>query len=362
MDQTEFHHILQSINLDLLYHVAERTFLSPFFACWIPLIAYGQSAPRFLRYSTLLLIFVILRAILRYSSQAWRNRRWAPTQIDWSDQIILITGASRGLGRVLAETLLLKHLTVVVLDVHPYSHCPGLDQGDLHFYQCDVSDPQAIQSVARRIRQEIGPPTILVNNAAIVHSRPIVELESSEIQKTFGVNVLSHFYLIKEFLPNMIERRSGHIVTIASVLGHVGVSRVSDYCASKAAAILLHRSLRQELNTIYNSPTIRTTLVCPGYINTKLFENVKMRGEFFFPRLSAHEVMKKIVQAIDSEDSRDIYIPLYTRLGPFFGFESLDLLLLIVPSWVIDALYWLTGANRAFDPSSQPETPSSPQS
>ncbi|KAI7939655.1 hypothetical protein MJO29_014391 [Puccinia striiformis f. sp. tritici] len=350
MDSAELKHTLRSINIDVLWTVAERTFLSPFFACWIPLLALGQSAPRFYYWSVRFLIFVVLRTVLGWSSQAWRNRSWKRGQIDWTEQIVLVTGGSDGLGRVLVETLLLKHITVVVLDIKTYSDREEEEEGDLKFYRCDVSDPKAIEAVAERIKEEVGSPTIIVNNAGIVHGKPILELDSAELQKTFGVNVFAHFYIYKAFLPDMIKRNSGHIVTMASILGHVGVSRVADYCASKSAAILLHQSLREELNSLYNAHGIRTTLVCPGLMNTKMFENVKTWNEFLFPKLSAHELMKKIIQSIDNEETGEIYVPLYTKFN--FIFRLSDFFL--VPSWLLSFLHWFVGSNLAYNNSQAP--------
>jgi len=344
MDSAEINQILQSINIDLLFSVFERTFLSPFFACWIPLIAIGQSAPRFYYWSIRFLIFVLVRTLVRWSSQAWRNRRWSRGQIDWSEQVVLVTGGSDGLGRVLVETLLLKHITVVVLDIKPYSDRDEQEEGDVHFYQCDISDPLAVEAAADRIREEVGSPTIIVNNAGIVHGKPILELEPHEVQKTFGVNVFAHFYVIKAFLPEMIKRNSGHIVTMASILGHVGVARVGDYCASKAAAILLHQSLREELKSIYRAHGIHTTLVCPGLMTTKMFENVKTWNEFLFPKVSPHELMKKIIQTIDNEDSTEIYLPLYTKFNFIFNLSDFFL----VPSWLLSFLHWFVGSNQAY--------------
>ncbi|POW03426.1 hypothetical protein PSHT_11704 [Puccinia striiformis] len=170
------------------------------------------------------------------------NRSWKRGQIDWTEQIVLVTGGSDGLGRVLVETFAQTH-HCRCLDIKTYSDREEEEEGDLKFYRCDVSDPKAIEAVAERIKEEVGSPTIIVNNAGIVHGKPILELDSAELKSaTFGVNVFAHFYIYKAFLPDMIKRNSGHIVTMASILGHVGVSRVADYCASKSAAILLHQS------------------------------------------------------------------------------------------------------------------------
>jgi all-trans-retinol dehydrogenase (NAD+) len=79
--------------------------------------------------------------------------------------------------------------------------------------------------------------TILINNAGVVSGREMLEAETAEIEHTIKVNTLAPLFTTREFLPQMIKNRKGHIVTIASVGGLVGISGASDYCASKAGAI-----------------------------------------------------------------------------------------------------------------------------
>ena len=83
----------------------------------------------------------------------------------------------------------------------------------------------------------MGLVDILINNAGIVSGQSLLEIEDEKIEATFGVNTLSLFWTAKAFLPAMVERNHGHIVTIASSAGLVGVSKLTDYCASKWAAV-----------------------------------------------------------------------------------------------------------------------------
>ncbi|MBW0470232.1 hypothetical protein O181_009947 [Austropuccinia psidii MF-1] len=337
---------LSLLNIDIIYKVTERTFLSPFFTFWIPLIAICQNSFKFLKFSLILFIFVSLRSILIWSSKSWTNKRWNRGQIDWSDQIVIITGGSNGLGRILAETLAIKNISVIVLDIQPFSE--SQDDEQVKFYYCDISNPNQVDQVAERIRQEIGSPTILVNNAGIVNGKLIIDLEPKDIQKTFGVNFFAHFYLLKAFLPEMIKRNSGHVVTISSVLSGIGIPQLSDYGASKAAASHLHYCLRQELKSKYNADGIRTTLVCPGFMQTKMFEKAEFFNKFFFPPISPHDVMKRIIRSIDNEESEEIFIPFFTNFGPLFH--------VILPSWFQNFLEWSVGSNSAMkDVNRQPK-------
>lgn len=111
----------------------------------------------------------------------------------------------------------------------------------------DVSDREAVYRTAHRVREEIGPVDILINNAGIVCCKTMLELPDKAIENTFAVNILAHYWTIKAFLPDMIRQKRGHIVTIASVTGMVGIYGCTDYSATKFACIGLHESLFCEL-------------------------------------------------------------------------------------------------------------------
>lgn len=94
----------------------------------------------------------------------------------------------------------------------------------------------------------MGDVDILINNAGIVSGKKLLDNNIKLIEKTIAVNTTSHTYTIREFLPKMIEKKSGHVVTIASISGMFGVCGLVDYCASKFGAIGLDEALRMELN------------------------------------------------------------------------------------------------------------------
>jgi len=196
--------------------------------------------------------------------------------------------------------------------------------------------------VAKRVQEEIGHPTVLINNAGVVHGRLILDLTPENIQQTFGSNTLAHFYTLKAFLPEMIKQKSGHIITVSSVLGMAGVAQTSDYNASKAALISLHESLRYELDSRYKAPGVRTTLVCPGHVLTPLFASVDLGtnwlNKFLMPSLPPHTVAKAVIAALDSQFSQEIYLPFYVNFAPY---------LCLLPSFARDFIQWASGANFA---------------
>ena len=158
-----------------------------------------------------------------------------------------------------------------------------------------------------------------------------------------NVNLLSHFWILKAFLPELIKSKAGHVITMSSVMGLVGAAQMTDYCASKAAVVSLHESLRYELDKRYDAPLVRTTLVLPGYVHTPMFSRtpalpydfahvdesattVKQAPplsaglfNFLAPSVPPYVVVKEIITALDWQESREITLPFYagfTRSDP----------------------------------------------
>lgn len=172
-----------------------------------------------------------------------------------------------------------------------------------------------------------------MNNAGIVNGLPLLELSPAAIERNFLINLLSHYHTIQTFLPGMLSRPSGGtIVTVASVLGHLGASKLSDYTAAKAGLIAMHASLRAELASMVALPdappgaeNIRTVLVKPGQLSTQMFGSMQTPSHFFGPVVEAVDLAKAIVKAIDSGRSSVIAMPLYARHIEWLGVLPLGL-------------------------------------
>jgi all-trans-retinol dehydrogenase (NAD+) len=124
----------------------------------------------------------------------------------------------------------------------------------------------------------------------------------------------------------MLQRDSGHVVTVASAAGLAGTAKLTDYCSSKFAAVGLDESLRLELKQ--QDSKVMTTLVCPFYVDTGMFDGVKTRFSWLLPILSPETVVRRIVSAIEN-DRRRVVMPwfIYTswlsRLLPVDWFDGL---------------------------------------
>ncbi|KAH9977708.1 retinal short-chain dehydrogenase/reductase [Lactifluus volemus] len=272
--------------------------------------------------------------------QSSKNLLFGPGPLDWGDQIVLITGGSSGIGELLANTLAVRNVTVVVLGLHPIV----TENYNIAFYKCDVTKWEEVEAVSKKVIEEVGHPTVLVNNAGVAQGKLILDLSPEDVRQTFNVNTLAHFWTLKAFLPEMIKQKSGHVVTVASVMGFVGVAQMTDYNASKAAAISLQESLRYELDHRYHAPKIRTSLIVPGHVLTPLFSTIRFpKNPFFrfcFPSLEPFVVVKKIIATLDEQHSQTIYLPFYANFMPFLRF---------LPSFLRDFAQWLTNADYSMD-------------
>jgi len=198
---------------------------------------------------------------------------------------------------------------------------------------CDLSRPEEVKAQAA----EAGSVDILVNNAGVVSGRSFLELSEAQIERSFRVNALAHFWTVRAFLPGMLERDQGHIVTLSSASGLVGVSKLADYAASKHAAVGFDESLRMELRGLRSK--VKTTLVCPYFIDTGLFEGVKSRFPLLLPILRPERVARRVIKAIEREKARLWMPPMVYLIPP---------LRLLPVSW-FDAIAGFLGINASMD-------------
>lgn len=157
---------------------------------------------------------------------------------------------------------------------------------------------------------KLGTPTILINNAGMVNGKALLDMPLEAIERSISVNLLSHFYTLKAFLPGMLQKGHGTIVTVASVIGRVGAANLTDYAAAKAGLIAMHKSLTAELNS---HPDMKTVLVTPGQLSTPLFSGVATPSRFFAPVVEPVEVAKEIIATIDAGSSAELAMPFYAR-------------------------------------------------
>jgi all-trans-retinol dehydrogenase (NAD+) len=256
---------------------------------------------------------------------------------------VVITGGARGMGRLMAVKMARLGGRVVVYDVAIEALEAVVDEitaagGEAYAYVCDVSDRREVYRIAGEVKARVGPVDIVVNNAGIISGRRLLEIPDERIEAVFGVNILALYWVTKAFLPEMIERNSGHIVTMASAAGLLGVDRQTDYSASKHATIGFTESLRAELKRAGRTG-IKTTIVEPFYVDTGMVKGVKSRFPRLLPILKQEEVAVKVVQAV-VQNQQEVMIPSMLKLVPVFR---------VLPVSLFDRLAGFLGVHESMD-------------
>lgn len=185
----------------------------------------------------------------------------------------VVTGASRGIGLECARALYAEGARVVLIArtadaLTKAAHELGVRAVAI---TCDMGDPESVEGALADIRTTIGgAPDILVNNAGQFFLAPIERTTVQDFDRTLVVNLTSQFAFVREFLADMRDRGSGHIVTLGSIADHRAFPENAAYAASKYGARGLHEVLREELR----GSGVRASLISPGPTDTALWDDV----------------------------------------------------------------------------------------
>ncbi|MBI1735405.1 MAG: SDR family oxidoreductase [Candidatus Rokubacteria bacterium] len=200
-------------------------------------------------------------------------------------RVALVTGASRGLGRALAQALAGAGAAVactarVVDEAGKVAGEITAAGGRAAAYPLDVTRSDTIAAAVGAIERELGPVDVLVNNAGLTLERKTLETTDEQWDSVLATNVGGMFRCARAVAPGMIARGGGKIVNIGSMYGRLGVSRYAAYCASKAAIDGLTRSLAVE----WARHRIQVNCVAPGFLDTDIsraaFSDEKTRALF----------------------------------------------------------------------------------
>ncbi|KAK6209907.1 short-chain dehydrogenase [Colletotrichum tabaci] len=251
--------------------------------------------------------------VLRLHEQLnmWTANNWTRDSIwDWDKEIVLITGASSGIGATMAQQLIARNprTKVVVVDYVPLTWQPT-PRSDVRYFKCDLSDQAAIRVLCDRVRREVGNPTVLVNNAGLSRGFTVLDGTYADVELTINTNLVAPFLLVKEFLPHMVESNHGHIIHVGSMSSMMPPARIADYAATKAGLIALHEALQLELKYIHQAPKVRLTLGIFSFIRTPLFRGQTGQSAFLFPLLESETVARRLVDTLYSGLGKTIYLP-----------------------------------------------------
>lgn len=202
---------------------------------------------------------------------------------------VAVTGASRGIGKSIAERFLKDGWRVWAL-ARTEASVKSLE-GDVHFVPFDAASEQSVLDAARRLTTEAGHLTALVNNAGIALSAPLHKTSSEDFSRTLAINLTAPFLLCRELSPAMVKAGHGRIVNVASTAAKKGFRYTSAYCASKHGLLGFTRSIALELA----AKGVTVNAVCPGWVDTDMFTATINRISETTKR-TAEEAREQLVQ------------------------------------------------------------------
>ena len=230
------------------------------------------------------------------------------------NNVALVTGSSRGIGRAIAIELAKSGVDIVVNDSkNPQEGLEVVDEinktGQCAIYiQADVSDPDQVEKMVERVINEFGKIDILVNNAGIIIDKLLKDMTIQEWNNVITVNLTGVFNCTKCVIKYIQKQKSGKIINISSISGQIGNIGQANYSASKAGVISFTKTVAKE----YAKDGITVNAISPGFIRTKMVENIpekvmeKILKQIPLGRVGEPEEVAKLVCFLASDDANYI--------------------------------------------------------
>ena len=205
----------------------------------------------------------------------------------FKDQIVLVTGSTRGIGKEVAKAFASKGATVIIIgrNAQQAEQTAGdinATKGTADGYGCDVTDTESVGQTVNKILDKHKRIDILVNNAGITRDKLLLRMDESDWDEVIKINLKGVFNVTKVVAKAMLKARKGKIVSIASVIGITGNAGQANYAASKAGIIGFSKSVAKE----FASRNITVNVVAPGYIRTDMTAQL--------PQAVQDEVLKQV--------------------------------------------------------------------
>jgi all-trans-retinol dehydrogenase (NAD+) len=264
----------------------------------------------------------------------------------FADDIVLITGAAHGLGRCLALEFAKRGGTLVLWDINKR----GLNsvkseinsshpRVEVFAYVCNCADREEVYATAERVKSEVGNVSVVINNAGIVTGKMLMDETDDDFERVNTVNSTCHSWIVKCFLPWMLENDYGFIVSIASLLSFIPLGGAVSYATSKAGAALFAESLRVELLKM-GKPGVSVTCVCPYLMHTGMFDGLNPAMQWLVPALQPEYVAKKTIEAVSDKQ----FLLMLPRISYF-----LRIIHCILPERTLWRIYQFMGVDNIMD-------------
>jgi 3-oxoacyl-[acyl-carrier protein] reductase len=220
--------------------------------------------------------------------------------MDWSAQIAVVTGASRGIGRVLARELTARGAAVAgcARDAAAVERlAEELRAGGARSVgvACDVREEAQVAAFAARVGRELGEATIVINNAGIARFAPVTETTVEQWDEVMATNLRGMFLVTRAFLPAMLAHRRGAVVNIASLAGRNALANGAAYSASKHGVLGFSKSLLMEVR----KHDVRVIAVCPGSVDTAFGDGDRPGQPPRERILAAEDVAAVVLEALE---------------------------------------------------------------
>lgn len=235
-------------------------------------------------------------------------------------KVVLITGASSGIGRQTAIDFAVRGAQSIILVARSKSNLEDIEKvlksksnSKILVYPCDISKKSEVVKMGVEILEKFGHIDILINNAGFGIFNKIQHQSIEEIESVLFTNYLGMIYCTKSFLDSMITRRKGHIINVASVAASIGVPGLGSYCASKFAMLGFSETLSHELH----NTGVNITVVSPIGVKTNFFKNQSFNNRvpnYTSFMIDPKTVSKSILDAVHSR-RLEIIVPFYIRIG-----------------------------------------------
>ena len=217
----------------------------------------------------------------------------------WTNKVVMITGASSGIGRGVALEIasrgadlgLLARREDLLNEIVGEARARGVRAVAA---AADVRDAEAVREAADRFRQELGPIDVLIANAGIGTADHAVQLKPEHVAEVMSINVLGAVNSVAAVAPEMVARGHGRLVAISSLAAYRGLAKSAAYCASKAALSSYFESVRIDLR----NTGVGVTIIHPGFIKTALTAGREAKMPYL---MELDHAVKKIVSAIEKE-------------------------------------------------------------
>jgi short-subunit dehydrogenase len=217
----------------------------------------------------------------------------------WTDKVVMITGASSGIGRGLALEIASRGANIGLLARRESLLEEVVGEIETRNVKAvaasaDVRDAKAVREAADRFRKELGPIDVLIVNAGIGTTDHAIKLQPEHAANVIGINVLGAVNSVAAVAPEMVSRGQGRLVAISSLAAYRGLAKSAAYCASKAALTSYFESVRIDLR----HTGVGVTIIYPGFIKTPLTDGRKSKMPYL---MELDYAVKKIVSAIEKE-------------------------------------------------------------